>query len=210
MTATAQQQQADRYRVSFVDPWPPSVEWSVDRYRKAHETGVIGEDEPVELLYGKIVYKMGSNPPHAACIQLLMEYFFERYYKKYGLRSENAIQLSDTSLPEPDFAVVTYRADHYAHTYPQGEDVVLIIEVADSSLAFDRIHKASAYALAGISEYWIVNLRDRRLELHLSPDLTDGVYMSVNHYGEDDTVDSPFAGTLQVARLLPPVLPLDE
>jgi Uma2 family endonuclease len=161
----------------------------------------------VELLFGQLLKLMGANPPHSACVQLLMEYFTERYFKQYGLRTENAIQLSDESLPQPDFAVVTYRADHYAHDYPQVSDVLLVVEVADSSLSFDRTHKTKAYAMAGIEEYWIVNLPQRRIELHQHPFASDGSYASVMHYLEGQTAHSNFAGEVVVADLLPPISP---
>jgi Uma2 family endonuclease len=209
MTAIAQKK-AERYRVGLTDPWPSSLSWSVDRYRKAYEAGVIGEDEPFELLNGSIVERMGSNPPHAACIQIVMEYFYERYFKKYGLRMENAVQLSDDSLPQPDFAVVTYRVDHYARIFPQAKDVQLLVEVADSSLSIDRNQKKVAYAKAGIPEYWIVNLKDRQLEVHLRPSLTGGTYAAVTHYGDSEEAETQFAGRITVADLLPPPVTDDQ
>ncbi len=186
---------------------PRVLHWTVDRYRKAIQNGVFGEDERLELLFGGIYERMGANPPHAACIELLQEYFTERYFKKYGLRSENAVQLSDESLPQPDFVVVAYRSDHYAKNFPQITDVFVLIEVADSSLLVDRGKKKTAYALAGIPEYWIVNLKERQLELHLQPDRVQGLYRSVVMYAEDSKATSPFVGEVVVADILPSVDP---
>ena len=178
--------------------------WSIERYLHAIATGTLDENDRVELIFGKIIEKMPIYSPHSACITKLQR-FFRKLDDRYLLRTENPVILPNDSMPEPDGAVVAYQDDLYASYHPTNKETYLIIEAADSSLDRDRTIKMIAYALAGIPEYWIVNIRDRRLEVHLSPDAANGTYMNVNHYGEDATVNSPFAAAVRVADLLPAV-----
>lgn len=83
-------------------------------------------------------------------------------------------------------------------------DILILVEVSDATLVIDRNAKLTAYAMAGIKEYWLVNLKGQKLELHLNPVSEEGVYASVSHHGAGETFTSPFAGTVAVDELLVP------
>ena len=98
------------------------------------------------------------------------------------------------------------RDDQYFNAHPGPEDLLLVIEVADSTLELDRQVKAPVYAAANIAMYWIVNLRRRLIEVYLAPDLTQRLYTSVQHYRPGSKLTSPLLGQLQVDELLLPVV----
>jgi Uma2 family endonuclease len=93
------------------------------------------------------------------------------------VRCQDPISLPNHSEPEPDIAIVRLRSDDYVDSHPAPADIILVIEVADSSIKFDRETKAPLYAAAGISEYWIVNLIDNRLEIYRQPE--GAIYASI-------------------------------
>lgn len=118
-------------------------------------------------------------------------------------RAQNPITIGDHSEPEPDFAVVDHDTYRLRAGNPEPPDVLLVIEVADSTLGTDRIDKAKLYAMAGLPEYWIVNLRQDLLELHTEPDAANDVHNAIRRYAADATFESPFYGSVAVADLLP-------
>jgi Uma2 family endonuclease len=142
--------------------------FSVARYQRMIETGVLTPDDKVELLENYVVIKMPRNPRHDSSVQRLLEVLFPQRPSGWGLRVQSAILLSD-SQPEPDLAFVRGPASSYADHYPEGKDTGLVIEVADSSLLRDQRDKTRIYARARIPFYWIVNLVDQRLEVHSEP-----------------------------------------
>ncbi|MEL6802332.1 MAG: Uma2 family endonuclease, partial [Bacteroidota bacterium] len=140
--------------------------WTLDRYHRAIETGVFTEDDRIELLDGKIVEKMSVGNLHASCTMILMEYFMYKLGRAYQYRSENPIILNNLTEPEPDFVVVQRSDNNYKEGHPKVSDIFLLIEVAEESLHRDRNKKAKLYAHANISEYWIINLVNRQIEIH--------------------------------------------
>jgi Uma2 family endonuclease len=176
--------------------------WSLERYHFAIDNGTLTEEDKVELLYGKIIDKRPAGAPHEECITLLSEAFYDRFGRKYRFRQEKSIRIPNfTSEPEPDFTVVANRP--YGAQRPGPADVFLVVEVANSSLDRDRTLKAGLYAQANLSEYWIINLVDRQLEVHLQPLPEQGRYASVTIYAEQATFTSPFAGKVTIAQFLP-------
>lgn len=149
-----------------------------------------------------------QNSPHYTAIRLTEEALRTAFGASYDIRVQGPLDVSLSSQPEPDLAVVRGTARDYASAHPS--TALLVVEVAESSLAFDRGEKASLYASAGIPEYWIVNLSDRRLEIYRDPIPLAGQpygygYRSCTHYLAADTV-SPLAaaqGAIKVTDLLP-------
>src|SRR4051812_8419256 len=137
----------------------PRFRWSVDEYRKMIEHGILTESHNVELIRGEIVPKMPKGDLHAWCLKILIRLFGPLVGDRAILSVQDPIYLAD-SAPEPDFALLAFRADLYRDAGPRADAALLLIEVADSSLAFDREVKAPLYAESGIAEYWIVNLVD--------------------------------------------------
>jgi Uma2 family endonuclease len=141
---------------------------TVDRYDKMIAAGILTENDPVELIRGEIVTKMPIGSYHAACVNRINEYLIRNLGVRATIGIQNPIVLAD-SEPEPDVTVLKRRSDYYADDKPAAEDVLLVIEVADSSLDFDRDEKLAIYAEAGIGEYWIVNLLDSVIEVYRDP-----------------------------------------
>jgi len=149
----------------------PIQHWtfSVDDYHRMLETGILGEDDRVELLQGEIVRKFPISRLHAACVSRINELFHDLLGKSATIQVQNPVQLNDSSEPEPDVTVLKRRDDFYAESLPMPADVLLLIEVADSSIDVDREVKLPLYAKAGVAEIWIVNLNEDQIESHSQP-----------------------------------------
>ena len=184
--------------------------WTIERYHAAIEAGILTEDDRVELIFGKLYLRMPVGKMHAACLSKINRLFHERYLQDYELRRENPVTLPNETEPEPDFVVAYQKDDYYASGHPTPPDILILIEVSDATLGADRTTKASAYAMAGIKEYWIVNLKSRKLELHLDPQPEDGIFTNISHHGETESFQSPFAGEVRVEDLLVEPVPEAE
>ncbi len=152
--------------IDEIPPWPV-VRFTVDEYHRLIELGILTEDDNLELLDGWLVRKMPENPPHDGTIMLLQRLLFALLPSHWTVRIQSAIETQD-SEPEPDLAIVQNTPETYLTHHPRGNDISLVIEVADSSVDRDR-KKSRLYARAGIPVYWIVNLEDRVLEMYADP-----------------------------------------
>lgn len=141
--------------------------FTVEEYAKMGEAGVFRPGERVELIEGEIVPMSPQNPPHAFRTERLTSLLVMTFGKTHGVRVQLPLTLSGYSEPEPDFALVRLELGGTFERHPTSADLVL--EVAHSSLSFDRGEKASLYAKAGIPEYWIINLAKQRLEVRRQP-----------------------------------------
>lgn len=177
--------------------------WTLVQYEKMVDVGILTEEDKVELIFGKIIAKSPVGRFHAACVSALEEFFIPRLLGNYTCRSENPIALLDATQPEPDFVIATHKKDRYVSGHPVAKDIHLVIEVADKTLTKDRLLKAEAYAVAGIKEYWIINLIDRQLEQHLAPDLEKRGYQTISIFQETESFDHAFTGKITVSDLLP-------
>jgi Uma2 family endonuclease len=160
--------------LAVASEFPPTTvfhRFTVEQYKQMIREGIIGEDDRVELLRGEIVEKMGIVDEHAACVDRLNDLLRECLGRKVIVRSQNPLQLP-TSMPEPDVMLLKRRKDYYSSRTPRPADLFLVIEVAESSLGTDRTTKSALYAEAGITEYWIVNLIDRCVEVYRDPAVT--------------------------------------
>ena len=142
--------------------------FSVDEYHQMIQIGILGENDNVELIEGYVVNKMSRNPPHDSAIRILSKYLERLLPPGWDFRVQSAITLSD-SEPEPDLAVVRGDFRSYGTHHPHAADIGLVVEVAESGLAFDRADKERIYARAGIETYWIVNLVHRQIEVYTQP-----------------------------------------
>src|SRR5438874_6308904 len=182
--------------------------FSVARYQRMIETGILTSEDKVELLENYVVLKMPRNPPHDSTLQRMLRPLLRAVRVGWDLRIQSAVTLSD-SQPEPDFAVVRGAAADYENRHPGPGDVGVVIEVADSSLLRDQQDKTRIYARGGILFYWIVNLPDRRVEVYGQPSgpVTVPTYLSFQIYQPGDAVpivlDGTVAGTIPAADLLP-------
>ncbi|MEM9836289.1 MAG: Uma2 family endonuclease [Bacteroidota bacterium] len=188
-----------------VDAYQPRLfQYSLERYHRVIEAGIITENDQVELMHGQIVKKMVIGKRHRDCLDIINLLLVIRFGKDYICSPQNPIIVGDSSEPEPDYAIINRASYAERVGNPEPEDVHLIIEISDATLEYDRTTKAQLYARAGISEYWIIDLRHDKLELYLQPNPEAGVYDSIQRFARDATFTSPFCGDLKVEKLLPP------
>ena len=143
--------------------------FSITEYHRLGELGFFAPDDRIELIRGEIIIMAAKGRLHSVCNSLLVEELILLLARRARLRGQEPIILSDNSEPEPDVVIARNRSDNYFSSHPQPADILLVIEVADSTLKYDRTTKLSLYAETGISNYWIFNLVDNQLEMHSEP-----------------------------------------
>jgi Uma2 family endonuclease len=162
--------------------------FTLDEYHRMGETGILGEDARVELIEGEIIEMSPIGSRHAATVARIQHLFSRRLGDRAIVWSQNPLLLVQLqSEPEPDLMLLEPRADFYAAGLPEPAAVRLLVEVADSSLAYDRRTKLPLYARAGVSEAWLVDLDGGRVELHRGP--SGGRYRDVRA----PRADEPFS-----------------
>lgn len=147
----------ERYRLSTAD------------FHRMVEAGVLDEETRVELIEGEMVVMSPIGSRHSGVVNQLAAIFFERLQRRAIVSVQNAVHLNDQSEPQPDLALLRPRADYYKRSQPTPEEILLLVEVADTSLDYDREVKLPLYSRAGIPEVWIVNLVDGWLEVYRDP-----------------------------------------
>lgn len=162
--------------------------FTVEEYRRMGETGILSEEDRVELIEGEIVKMSPIGERHASCVSWLTQTITLLLQRAFLVWVQNPVRLNDHSEPEPDILVLKPRDDFYRNGKPRPEDVLLLIEVADSTLAYDRLVKVPLYARAGIPEVWIVNLNDERVETFADP--SGGAYRTTAVFSRDEDVQS--------------------
>lgn len=146
---------------------PTTLRWTREEYCRLAELGIFGQQR-VELVEGAIIRMPAQKNLHAISIDLTQDALRAAFGPGFWIRIQMPLHLGPRSAPEPDLAVVLGRSRDYLKTdHPQ--TALLIVEISDTSLLYDRFRKASLYARAGIADYWIVNLVERRLEVRRSP-----------------------------------------
>lgn len=148
---------------------PAPHRFTVDEYHRMAELGLWGEDDQIELVEGEIIDMSPIGPRHAACVRRLNDRLSQRVRERATLGVQDPVRLSDLSEPQPDIAVLRHRSDYYADAHPGPGDVLLLIEVADTSVAFDRGTKVPLYARAGVPGVWLVDLDGEAVEVFEGP-----------------------------------------
>lgn len=161
----------------MIASFPRRHRFTADEYFRLGETGVLPPDARVELIEGEIVEKAAISPAHAAAVDCLGDLLRDAVARRAIVRTQNPSVLGEYSVPDPDLALVVWRDDRYRHAHPRASEVLLAIEVADTSLAFDREVKAGMYAGSGVPEVWIVDVASRTVTRLHSP--FDGTYAAV-------------------------------
>ena len=162
--------------------------FTVAEYDRMGETGILGEDDRVELIAGEIVEMSPIGYPHAACVNRLTMLLVPRVGSAAIVSIQNPIRLGEYYEPQPDVTLLRPREDFYAHGGADPADVLLVIEVADSSVGYDRGVKVPLYAEAGIAEYWLVDLARETIETYRRP--VNGTYQETATVGRDGTVSA--------------------
>ena len=145
--------------------------FTVDEYHRMISAGILAKDDRVELIEGEIVRMSPIGTRHGAGVDRLTMLFAGRLGRRAIVRVQGPITLGEHSEPEPDIALLKLRADFYAAQHPGPKDVLLVIEVADTSRAYDREIKIPLYARAGIIEVWTVDVIQRSIEMCRRPTL---------------------------------------
>jgi len=184
------------------------AKFSLPRYQRMIESGILTSADKVELLENYVVLKMPGNPPHDGTIQVISKRLGRRIPPGWDSRIQLSVTLPD-SQPEPDLAICRGDETTYLTSHPTPADVALLIEVADSSLLRDQRDKTRIYARAGIPIYWIINLVDRRIEVHSQPSgaIALATYAASQNFQLGDDVplilDGQTIAKIPVSELLP-------
>ncbi len=178
--------------------------FTVDDYHRLAEAGILGEDDRVELLDGQVVEMTPIGPEHAGCVDALIRVLSRRVGDAAMIHGQNPVVLGARGEPQPDVAVLKPRADGYRTAHPGPEDILLVVEVADTSLAADRDVKLPLYAAARIPEAWLVDLEHDVIEVHRHPG-PEG-YREVRTLGRGDTLAALLVatGAISVDEVLGP------
>ncbi|NEO56847.1 MAG: Uma2 family endonuclease [Okeania sp. SIO3B5] len=142
---------------------------TVKEYYQMAEVGILKPDERVELIAGEIIKMAPIGIPDAGCVRRLNGIFNKLLSGKAIVDAQNPIDLNNESEPQPDLVLLKWRDDYYAEKHPQPEDILLLVEVADSSIKYDREVKVDLYAENGICEVWLININQQLVEVYRQP-----------------------------------------
>jgi Uma2 family endonuclease len=149
---------------------------SAEEYLRMGEAGVFAAEARLELIEGEIIEMAPIKPPHAGRVAQLTELFIQRAAGRATVWVQGPLVISGTSIPQPDLALLGRRTDFYTGTLPAVEDVLLVVEVSDTSLAFDVKTKVPLYARSGVPEVWVVDISERAIRVFR--DRAEGGYRS--------------------------------
>ncbi len=160
--------------------------FTVQQYHLMHEAGVFAEGDRLELINGEIREMSPIGRKHAVCVSKATKNFERKLGDQAIIWTQNPIRLSDHSEPQPDLAILKWRDDFYAEALPTPEDVLLIIEVSDSTIAYDRNVKSLLYAANGIPETWLFDVNKKVVEGYSQP--SSSGYKRMQRYEQNDTL----------------------
>lgn len=177
---------------------------TLDEYERMCEAEVFEPDARIELIRGEIIDMPPIGPGHENSVTRLHFFFYEQLRRRALIWPQgNAIRLPNSnSRPQPDVTILRWRDDFYKDKRPTAEDVILVVEVSESSLKYDRGSKRALYAEAGIAEYWVVNLVGGVVEMYTN--LSEGEYKSVSTLRRGEMLPLPggLEGSIAVADVL--------
>ena len=181
---------------------PSRRRFTVGEYYAMADAGILSENDRVELVDGDVIVMPPIGDWHAASVKLLNNTILPALQGRAIVAVQDPVRLGDDSEPQPDITLLQWRDDFYRNGHPSPSDVLLLIEVADSSVEFDRNVKLAAYAQTGIPEVWIAAHSERRIEAYTDP--TGDSYATVRYFGPGDSI-APQAFpdiVLEVARII--------
>ncbi len=168
--------------------------FTIAEYHQLVDLGFFTENDRIELIRGEIIEMAPKRTPHSVCNSLLWKQLYELIGKQAEIRVQEPITLPSNSEPEPDVVIANKKDDNYLSAHPTVEDIILVIEISDSTLKYDKETKLSLYAEAGINNYWIINLVDNHLEVYSNP-FADNQgkfgYKNINIVLPDETIFIP-------------------
>lgn len=172
---------------SSAGPQPRRLRFSVDEYYKMYELGLLKDFERSEIIDGELISQMGIGDRHAAVVNFLSRFFIKGVSDDVMVSVQNPLRLNDFDEPEPDI-VLADLTKYDGKRHPRPVETLIVVEVSDTSLRYDRDTKLPLYAEAEIPEVWIVNLQNNLVEVHQNP--TVGIYQTVKIYRPGEAVES--------------------
>lgn len=169
----------------ITDPPLTRFKLTVEQYHRMGELGILRENDRVELIDGELIRMAPIGSLHGGLVSRLTRMLVERAGGRAVVSPQNPVILSDVTEPQPDLAVLRWRADDYMARTPLASDTLLVVEVADSTLRYDRDFKLRFYAASGVPEVWIVDARGRCVLRYLDP--AEGGYRVAQTLGGHDT-----------------------
>ncbi len=177
-------------------PQPMKLRFSVDEYYQMIELGLIKDYEKAEIIDGELIKKMSVGDRHAFIVDILTKFFIRNVSNEIRVRVQNPLRLTDFHEPEPDI-VLADLTKYDGKRHPRPAETLLVVEVSDSTLKYDRETKLSLYAEAEIPEVWIVNVPSNIVEVHQNP--TVGIYQLVTIFKQGETVQSNILSELSIS-----------
>ena len=153
---------------------------------KMMEVGILREESGWELIGGEIIHRMSIGSRHAGTIRRLEKFLERNFGDQLLISGRNPIHLDEYNETGPDIALLRLRGDFYTDSHPSPPDILLVIEVSDSTIEYDREIKKTLYAESGIAEFWIINLKQNTIETYSNP--ANGTYYQMQIFGRGDTV----------------------
>lgn len=178
------------------EPKPARLRFSVDEYYKMIELGMLKDYERAEIIEGELIKKMTIGDRHAMAVNILTRFFVKRVSDDILVSVQNPVRLSDFTEPEPDL-VLADLTKFDGRRHPRPEEILLVVEVSDTTLKYDRETKLSLYGEAQIPEVWIVNLPKNIVEIHQKP--SDGVYQFVKIFKRGERIVSEMLPNLSIS-----------
>ncbi|MFB2917548.1 MULTISPECIES: Uma2 family endonuclease [Aerosakkonema] len=164
--------------------------FTVEQYHQMVDVGILNQSDRVELIRGEIVEMNPIGTRHAACVNRLVRLLTQRLGDVVILSPQNPVELDDTSEPQPDVALLQPRPDFYESGHPQAQDVILLVEVADTTAESDRTVKIPLYAENGIVETWLVNINEQCVEVYREPSATGYQNVQVFQRGQSLSIQA--------------------
>jgi Uma2 family endonuclease len=172
-----------------LSPAFPRRRFTGDEVTRMVEVGILSKNDKVELIEGELIEMPPQGPPHAGLGSQLHAKLLGAYPAETVVRGAAPLSCGAHSLPEPDLAVTSGAYDDFKKRHPRGDEAMLVVEVAHTSLAIDRV-KARVYAKAGVPVYWLIDVGGRRVEVHEQPQ-PDGSYGLVTILKPGDALTPP-------------------
>ena len=155
--------------------------FTAEEFQRMGEAGIFRQDARLELIEGEIIEMSPIGSPHAACVKYLSGLLNRLFGGTLIVGVQDPVRLNDFSEPQPDVSLLRWRDDFYRAAHPAPADVLLLIEVADTTVVKDKTLKIPLYARAGIAEAWLVNIPEEKVEIY--SDAADGAYRRAEVFG---------------------------
>lgn len=176
------------YNIRMAENHVAHERFTVQQYETMIATGVLTKDDQVELIDGVILAMDAPTPRHSAAVNRLHDQLYQLNLASVLVRAHGAIRLDEFSEPQPDISIVRWQSDFYVTGFPEPKDALLVVEVTESGLSFDRDKKLPLYARAGIPEVWIVSLLQQTINVYRAPSAAG--YGEIRQLRRGDTVNA--------------------